>query len=116
MEVKVSPADAAKIQKNGLKLVVSLSKSLFLELDARFDAFAFQLLYVSVDTEFVDGPHRVRGNTQGNEFAGFRHEEFLLLNVGYETTLRLPVGVGNVVAADWLLTREFTNFRHRKIR
>ena len=96
--------------------MVSPEENLLLELDAGFDAFAFQLLYVCVDTKLIDGPHSTRGNAQGYEFTRFRYEELLLLNIGYKTTLRLPVGVGNVVAADRLLTREFTNFRHRKIR
>lgn len=87
-----------------------------LELNTGFDAFAFQLLNVSVNTKLVDGPHSASGNTQGDKFTRLRYEELLLLNVGYETALRLPVGVGNVVAADRLLTREFTNFGHREIR
>jgi len=84
-----------------------------LELDAGFDAFAFQLLDVSVNTKLVDGAHGGSRNAQGDKLTRFGHEELLLLNVGHKTTLRLPVGVGNVVAADRLLTGEFTNFRHR---
>ena len=86
------------------------SKRLFLELNAGFDAFAFQFLYVSVNTKLVDGTHSAGRNTKGYKLTSFWYEELLLLNVGYKTTLRLPVGVGNVVAADRLLTREFTNF------
>lgn len=84
-----------------------------LELNAGFDAFAFQLLDVSQYPKLVDGTHSRSRDAQGYKFTGLRYKEFFLLNVGYETTLRLPVGVRNVVAADWLLTRKFTNFRHR---
>ncbi len=76
-----------------------------LELYASFDALGFQLLNVSVDTKLIDGPHSGGRDTKGNELTRFRNEELLLLNVRYKTTLRLPVGVGNIVAADWLLTR-----------
>lgn len=83
---------------------------LILEFDAGFDAFGFQLLHVSVHTKLIDGPHSRGGDTKGYEFTRFRNEEFLLLNVGNEAALRLTVGVGYVVTADRLLTREFANF------
>lgn len=85
----------------------------YLELYASFDALGFQLLHVSVNTKFIDGPHSGGRDTEGNKLTRFRYEELLLLNVRNETALRLPVRVGNVIAANWLLTREFANFGHR---
>jgi len=87
----------------------------YLELYASFDALGLQLLNVSVDTKLINGPHSGSRDTQGNKLTRLRYEELLLLNVGDKPTLRLPVGVGNVVAANWLLTREFANFGHRII-
>ena len=77
------------------------------------NTLAFQLLQVSHNAQLVDGADGTGGNAQGYEVTGLRNEETLLLDVGYETTLRLTVGVGNVVAADRLFTRKFANFRHR---
>lgn len=76
-----------------------------LEFDAGYDSFGLQLLHVSVNTELVDGPHSRSGNTQGYEFTGLRNEKLFRLDVRDEAALRLTVGVGYVVAADWLLTR-----------
>jgi hypothetical protein len=83
-----------------------------LKLNSVLYTFCIQFLQVSNEAQLVDGADSTSGNAQCNEFTRLRNEETFLLDVGYKTTLGLPVGVRHIVSGDRLLARKGTNFRH----
>ncbi len=72
----------------------------------------FQPFNVRIRPQFVNRAKGFRADLQGDKITQFRNKNAFLLNVGDKATLRLPVGVGNVVARYRALSGKLTDLGH----
>lgn len=76
-----------------------------LESNASVNAFLFQFLQISVQTQLVDGAHFGSTNLERNPFVGFRYIETLGLDVRQKTAACFAVRVRYGIARYRALSR-----------
>jgi len=76
-------------------------------------ALLLQFFNVLEKAELRDGPNGRSAHFQRDPFASFWHKEFFGLQIGVKTSLRLSVGVRDVVARHGLLPRQVAYFWHK---
>lgn len=72
-------------------------------------AFFLQFFDVLVNAQFGDGADSGGTDLERHPFVCFRDEKLFGLEVWVEAAARLVVGVGDVVARNWLLARQVAN-------
>ncbi len=83
-----------------------------LELDAGVYTTGFQPFNVRIRPQFVNRAKGLSTELQRDKVTQFRDKDALLLNVRYKATLRLPVGVRNVIARYWAFSGKLTDLGH----